>query len=70
MLARRLRAAPGGAPLLLVALTGLAGPGDRERIRAARFDHHLVKPLDLAGLERLLGERFGGGDAASPPGAR
>ncbi|MBX3468221.1 MAG: PAS domain S-box protein [Planctomycetes bacterium] len=70
MLARRLRAAPGGAPLLLVALTGLAGPGDRERIRAAGFDHHLVKPLDLAALERLLGERFAGGDGASPPGAR
>ncbi|MCW8140981.1 MAG: hybrid sensor histidine kinase/response regulator [Planctomycetota bacterium] len=70
MLARRLRAAPGGAPLLLVALTGLAGPGDRERIRSAGFDHHLVKPLDLAALERLLGERFAGGDGASPPGAR
>ncbi|GAA4338013.1 hypothetical protein GCM10023165_16450 [Variovorax defluvii] len=53
-LARRLRASPGGAAIRLVALTGWGQQGYRERIAAAGFDHHLLKPLNLAEFMRLL----------------
>jgi signal transduction histidine kinase/CheY-like chemotaxis protein len=52
--ARRLRAAPNGGRILLVATTGLGGEDDRRSTREAGFDHHLVKPIDLAALEALL----------------
>jgi PAS domain S-box-containing protein len=51
--ARRLREA--GCNVPLAAVTGYGTPEDRERTRAAGFDHHLVKPVDTARLERLLG---------------
>lgn len=38
----------------LIALTGWGQQEDRERARAAGFDHHLVKPVDLDQLARLL----------------
>ncbi|WP_296950172.1 ATP-binding protein [uncultured Massilia sp.] len=53
-LARRLRAAPGGARLTLVAVTGYGQEQDRRRSAAAGFDHHLVKPLDLGVLQSVL----------------
>jgi len=46
-LARRLRAQPGGADRVLVAVTGWGQPDDRRRTAEAGFDHHLVKPPDL-----------------------
>ena len=42
--ARRLRERPEFEETLLVALTGWGQEADRERSRAAGFDHHLVKP--------------------------
>jgi CheY-like chemotaxis protein len=39
---------------VLVALTGYGRDDDRERSRAAGFDHHLVKPVDIDRLEQLL----------------
>jgi CheY-like chemotaxis protein len=54
--ARRLRERTGGAPLLLVAVTGWGQPHDRARSQDAGFDHHLVKPASLAALRELLGE--------------
>jgi CheY-like chemotaxis protein len=60
--ARRLRAAPGGEGLLLIALTGYGQESDRQRSRAAGFDHHLVKPLDVVALELLLGNQKGRGE--------
>jgi PAS domain S-box-containing protein len=60
--ARRLRAAPGGDRLLLIALTGYGQESDRQRSRAAGFDHHLVKPLDVVALELLLGNQKGRGE--------
>ncbi|HET9485432.1 MAG TPA: hybrid sensor histidine kinase/response regulator, partial [Xanthomonadales bacterium] len=39
--AKRLRAASGGAPLSLVALTGYGRPEDERKVREAGFDHHL-----------------------------
>ncbi len=54
-LARRLRALPGMAGALLVAVTGYGRPQDREASLAAGFDHHLVKPVDIRELLALLG---------------
>jgi PAS domain S-box-containing protein len=53
-LARRLRALPETAGALLVAVTGYGQDSDRARTREAGFDHHLVKPIDLARLHALL----------------
>lgn len=52
--ARRLR--EDGATARLVALTGYGQLDDRERTRAAGFDLHLVKPVDLAGLEAAFAD--------------
>ncbi|MCW5624009.1 MAG: response regulator [Burkholderiales bacterium] len=55
-LARRLRADPVLAEdIMLVALTGWGEQGDRDRIAAAGFDHHLLKPLELAQLLAIVG---------------
>lgn len=54
--ARRIREAPGGADILLVALTGWGQDEDRRRSREAGFDHHLTKPVGFAALEKLLAE--------------
>lgn len=52
--ARNLRARrPKKAPTL-IALTGYGSPKDHERARAAGFDHHVVKPVDLKSLLRLI----------------
>ena len=52
--ARRIRAAPGGEEIRLVALTGYGQPEDRRRAFEAGFDAHLVKPVDPDELLRLL----------------
>ncbi|MGJ0505857.1 MAG: response regulator [Methylocystis sp.] len=41
-------------PLRVVALTGWGRNEDRERTLAAGFDHHLVKPAEMADLRDLL----------------
>ncbi len=51
---RRIRAAPGGANILLVALTGWGQDEDRQRTHEAGFDHHLVKPVDPQALMQLI----------------
>ena len=53
--ARRIRAQPWGAQVTLLALTGWGQEPDRRRSQNAGFDQHLVKPLDLARLNELLG---------------
>jgi len=52
--AQRIRAAGGAARL--VALTGYGQPEDVRRARAAGFDAHLVKPVDLENLMRSIAE--------------
>jgi CheY-like chemotaxis protein len=52
--ARRLRDLPNGSAVRLIALTGWSQPQDRERTRAAGFDHHLSKPVDIGALQALL----------------
>jgi CheY-like chemotaxis protein len=53
-LANRLREQPGLERLTLIAVTGYGLPADRERSATAGFDAHLVKPVDLEELKRLL----------------
>jgi signal transduction histidine kinase/CheY-like chemotaxis protein len=53
---RRVRAAPGGSAVLLVALTGYGRDEDRTRAAAAGFDAFLVKPFDIARFERVVSE--------------
>jgi two-component system, OmpR family, response regulator len=50
----RKRAAGQPEQLMLVAMTGWGAEEDREQALAAGFDEHVVKPLDMPGLERLL----------------
>ncbi len=40
--------------ILLIALTGWGQRSDRERSKAVGFDQHLIKPVDLDALRRLL----------------
>jgi len=51
---RCIREQPWGEQAVLVALTGWGQDEDRRRSKEASFDHHLVKPLDHATLEKLL----------------
>jgi PAS domain S-box-containing protein len=43
-----------GSRVHLVALTGYGQPGDRERVRAAGFDAHLLKPVSLDAISRAV----------------
>ena len=54
-LATRMRQLPGLSGVRLLALTGYGQDSDSERSRVAGFHQHLVKPLDLRELDRLLG---------------
>ena len=51
-LACRLR--PLGLVMRLVALTGYGQPEDRRRSKDAGFDAHLVKPVEVEDLGRVL----------------
>jgi CheY-like chemotaxis protein len=53
--ARRIREQPWGQDMTLVALSGWGQEEDKQQAAAAGFDAHLVKPVDPAALERLLG---------------
>jgi CheY-like chemotaxis protein len=46
---------PWAADLHVVAVTGHAHETDRQRSRAAGFHDHVVKPLDLATVRRIIG---------------
>jgi len=56
-LGRRVRAAPNGADLYLVALTGYGGPEEKLGARKAGFDRHLTKPIDIEELAQVLSNR-------------
>jgi len=53
-LARRLRAQPETSTATLIALTGYGQAHDRVLSKAAGFDHHFVKPVDLVALGKVL----------------
>jgi signal transduction histidine kinase/ActR/RegA family two-component response regulator len=52
--ARRIRATPFGQSVTLVALSGWGRQTDRRRAMDAGFDHHLIKPADMAALRAVL----------------
>ncbi|HWI15738.1 MAG TPA: ATP-binding protein, partial [Burkholderiales bacterium] len=52
--ARRIRAAPEGRDILLVALTGYGSAAHRDKALAAGFDLHAVKPIDPAKLLEIV----------------
>ncbi len=60
--ARRLRAIPGGAEMLLVAVSGYR-KSDEGPSKRSDFDAHLLKPVDFGALSSLLnrGKRDEGG---------
>jgi CheY-like chemotaxis protein len=54
-LARHLREKPGaGDGLRLIAITGYGHEADQQRSREAGFEQHLVKPVDIECLERVI----------------
>ncbi len=55
-LARRLRADPATAGVMLVAVTGYGQDSDRDSALAAGFDHYLVKPIDTDALQAILAQ--------------
>jgi len=56
VLAERLRSLPETRDAVFIALTGYGQAHDRDRSRAAGFDHHLVKPVDTQRLRQILAE--------------
>ena len=54
--AKQLRALADGRPIVLIALTGWGQEADRQKSREAGFDKHLVKPVELPELTRILNE--------------
>lgn len=68
-LARHIREEEWARDALLIAVTGWGQQEDRERSRAAGFDHHLTKPVDTEVLQNLLAafaaRRHGGTDATA-----
>ena len=52
--ARRIREQPWGKDMVLVAVTGWGQEEDREKSTAAGFNGHLVKPVDLDALAKLM----------------
>ena len=61
--ARRIRLAPWGAGIVLVAQTGWGQESDRRLAEDAGFDFHLTKPVNLVALRKILA------DARQAPGA-
>jgi len=52
--AKQIRQQPALKNVVLVATTGYGQESDRKRSQEAGFDYHLVKPVELATLEKLL----------------
>ena len=56
---QRIRAKAWGREVAIIALTGWGQDADRERSRAAGCDGHLVKPVNLPDLEKVLEQLSG-----------
>jgi CheY-like chemotaxis protein len=52
-----IRAQPGGADVLLIALSGWGQKDDLRKSREAGFDLHLVKPVELETLAEIISRR-------------
>jgi PAS domain S-box-containing protein len=53
---RRIREQPFGKDVIVIAQTGWGQDEDRQRSKAAGFDHHMVKPLDPIAVTTLLAD--------------
>jgi CheY-like chemotaxis protein len=53
-LADRLRQDPATASIRLIAVTGYGQDTDRERARVAGFAEHMMKPVDLTAVRRVV----------------
>ncbi|MDB5880876.1 MAG: chemotaxis protein CheY [Ramlibacter sp.] len=53
---RQLRAVPALAQVFAIAMTGYGSQDDKRRTQDAGFDAHLIKPVELEGLIRLLND--------------
>lgn len=62
---RQMRSQAWSAETTIIALTGWGQQEDKRRSEEAGFDHHLVKPIDPAVLERLLADVRAASDHAS-----
>jgi PAS domain S-box-containing protein len=65
---RRLRAECGDRTMRIIALTGWGQDDDRRKTKEAGFDGHLVKPVELPALLRLLADAQAPTDPASGKG--
>jgi len=65
--ARELRRLPSGRTMYLAAVSGYGQPEDRTNALQAGFDHHVLKPLDVAIVRRIvsLAERAAAARVAS-----
>jgi CheY-like chemotaxis protein len=52
--AKQLRQMKHSQPQCLIAMTGYGSEEDRQRTEEAGFDHHIVKPIEPAELNKLL----------------
>jgi CheY-like chemotaxis protein len=52
----RIREQPWGKGILIAAVTGWGQEEDKRRSQEAGFDHHLIKPVEPAAIEKLLVE--------------
>jgi CheY-like chemotaxis protein len=52
--ARKIREQPWGKNIVMVALTGWGQDEDRQKSKAAGFNGHMVKPVELTALMKLL----------------
>jgi CheY-like chemotaxis protein len=59
---RRIREQKWGKGMVIVALTGWGHEADRRRSREAGFDNHLVKPIAVSDLKKLLAAPQPAGD--------
>jgi PAS domain S-box-containing protein len=57
-LAGEMRARKSTADALLIAVTGYGQAHDRQRSKEAGFDHHLVKPVPFAEIQKAVRGRF------------
>jgi CheY-like chemotaxis protein len=62
--AKRIRAEPHGRDMLLLALTGYSEPGAAHVASEHGFDYHLMKPIDMDQLTRLLNGTAAGSSQA------
>lgn len=64
--ARRIRTSDHGARVLLIAVTGYGQDEDKQQALNAGFDYHLIKPVDINEVKRLLIE-LGTGSSKQRP---